>query len=95
MLGICTANFSKFSLYTMILLAQIGFRHPMFIWSGDILMRYALLDMLLPCFRCVSGRKLLTWTAILLFLPVTVDIACEDLWLQLFSSDSTDAIGPL
>ena len=50
----------------MTVLAVIGFLHLMFIWSGDILMLYALLGLLLPCFRHVSDRGLLTWAAILL-----------------------------
>lgn len=50
----------------MTVLAVIGFLHLMFIWSGDILMLYALLGLLLPCFRHVSDRGLLTWAAVLL-----------------------------
>ena len=43
----------------MIVLATIGFLHLMFIWSGYILLLYALLGMLLPLFRHVSDRVLL------------------------------------
>ena len=50
----------------MFLLACIGFLHLMFIWSGDILMLYALLGMLLPLFRHASDRTLLAWAAALL-----------------------------
>lgn len=61
----------------MTVLAVIGFLHLMFIWSGDILMLYALLGLLLPCFRHVSDRGLLTWAAVLLIVPVFIDLACE------------------
>lgn len=61
----------------MALLALIGFLHLMFIWSGDILMLYALLGMLLPLFRKVSDRGLLIAAAFFLALPVAVDAVTE------------------
>ncbi len=57
----------------MLLLALIGFLHLMFIWSGDILLLYALLGMSLPLFRRVSNKQLLIWAAFFLLLPVGVD----------------------
>lgn len=57
----------------MTILLLIGFVHLMFIWSGDILMLYALLGLLLPMFRNVSNRGLLTASAIFLLLPVGID----------------------
>ena len=45
----------------------------MFIWSGDILLLYALLGMLLPLFRHVSDRVLLGTSAVLLLLPILID----------------------
>ena len=57
----------------MIVLATIGFLHLMFIWSGDILLLYALLGMLLPLFRHVSDRVLLGTSAVLLLLPIPID----------------------
>lgn len=57
----------------MSVLLFIGFLHLMFIWSGDILMLYALLGMLLPLFRNVSDKGLLTAALILLLLPIIVD----------------------
>ncbi len=59
------------------ILTAIGFLHLMFIWSGDILMLYALLGLLLPLFRHASDKALLIWAAALLFLPVLVDFAQE------------------
>ena len=43
----------------MALLALIGGLHLIFLWSGDILLLYALLGMLLPLFRHLSDRRLL------------------------------------
>lgn len=59
------------------ILTVIGFLHLMFIWSGDILMLYALLGLLLPLFRRMSDKGLLTWAAILLVLPVLIDFVQE------------------
>lgn len=57
----------------MAVLTVIGFLHLMFIWSGDILMLYALLGMLLPLFRNVSDRGLLKVSAFFLLIPVVID----------------------
>lgn len=67
----------------MIVLALIGFVHLMFIWSGDILLLYALLGMLLPPLRKLSNRSLLTVAFILLLIPVVVDFLCEVTQLRL------------
>lgn len=61
----------------MAILLGFGFVHLMFIWSGDILMLYALMGMLMPLFRNCSDRTLLSWAAVLLFVPVIIDFACE------------------
>ena len=61
----------------MFVLLLIGFLHLMFLWSGDILMLYALLGMLLPLFRGASNRALLRWAFILLAIPVAVDFIVE------------------
>ena len=61
----------------MVLLAVIGFLHLMFIWSGDILMLYALMGMCLPLFRKSSDKSLLTCAFLLLFVPVIIDFVCE------------------
>lgn len=60
----------------MVVLTVIGFLHLIFIWSGDILMLYALMGMLLPLFYRMSDSKVLSWAAILLCLPVMVDSVC-------------------
>lgn len=57
------------------ILLIIGFLHLMFIWSGDILMLYALLGLLLPFFRNVSNRSLLVISTALLMVPIAADVA--------------------
>lgn len=61
----------------MFVLLLIGSLHLMFLWSGDILMLYALLGMLLPLFRNVSNRALLVWAFTMLAIPVAVDFIVE------------------
>lgn len=57
----------------MFVLALIGFLHLMFIWSGDILLLYAFLGMLLPLFLKLSDKKLLRFSVGLIVFPVVVD----------------------
>lgn len=67
----------------MALLTLIGFLHLMFIWSGDILMLYALLGMCLPLLRNVSDRGLLRTAAFFLLLPIAVDAMTQVLGVSL------------
>lgn len=67
----------------MALLTLIGFLHLMFIWSGDILMLYALLGMCLPLLRNVSDRGLLRTAAFFLLLPIAVDTVTQVLGVSL------------
>lgn len=55
------------------ILALIGLLHLMLLWSGDILLLYALTGLLLPLFRNVPDRKLLAMAAVLVFCPVLMD----------------------
>lgn len=57
----------------MVILAVIGFLHLMLLWSGDILLLYALIGMLLPLFVKMSDRKLILFAVALLFVPVVLD----------------------
>lgn len=59
------------------MLMLFGLLHLMFIWSGDILLLYALLGMLLPLFRQMTDKKLLGWALFFLILPIGVDLVCE------------------
>lgn len=60
----------------MACLLLIGFLHLMLVWSGDILMLYALVGMTLPIFRRFSDRTFLFWAAFFLMLPVIIDTVC-------------------
>lgn len=57
----------------MAVLLVIGLLHLCFLWSGDILMLYAVCGMLLPLFRNLPTRKILLCAAGLLLLPVLLD----------------------
>ena len=57
----------------MSVLLVIGLLHLCFLWSGDILMLYALCGMLLPLFRKLPTRKIFAWAAFFLVLPVLLD----------------------
>lgn len=71
------ANGFKIFYRRMTILALIGCTHLMLIWSGDILLLYAVLGMLLPLFRNMSDRKILTSACGLLLLPVLIDGIAE------------------
>ena len=71
------ANGFKIFYRRMLILALIGCTHLMLIWSGDILLLYAVLGLLLPLFRNMSDRKILTIAGILLLLPVLIDGIAE------------------
>lgn len=67
----------------MLMLLVIGFLHLMFIWSGDILMLYALMGMLLPLFSRLSDRAILRCAGVLLLVPVAVDTLTDALGVSL------------
>jgi uncharacterized protein len=61
----------------MAVLALIGFLHLMFLWSGDILLLYAMIGMALPFFKNVADKKLIIIAVALLFFPVVMDVLKE------------------
>lgn len=61
----------------MWILLLIGFVHLMFIWSGDILMLYALLGFFLPLFRNMPDKRLLSAATFFLLLPIGIDAFIE------------------
>lgn len=67
----------------MAVLACIGLLHLMLLWSGDILLLYALLGMLLPMFRKVSDKRLLTVATVFLLLPIAVDTVTQMFGIRL------------
>lgn len=58
----------------MTLLLLIGAAHMMLLWSGDILLLYAAVGLLLPLFRHCGERTLLRWAVFFLLLPVVVTL---------------------
>ncbi|MDE6577784.1 MAG: DUF418 domain-containing protein [Muribaculaceae bacterium] len=61
----------------MLILALIGCSHLMLLWSGDILLLYAVLGMILPLFRKLSDQKIIIVAIFLLILPVVIDFICQ------------------
>ncbi len=61
----------------MFILMLIACCHLMLIWSGDILLLYAVLGMLLPSFRHLSDRRIFITALCMLFLPVLIDSVCR------------------
>lgn len=74
----------------MFILLAIGFLHLMFIWSGDILMLYALLGMFLPFYRNATNRQILLSAVFFLLLPVLVDAVTFSQGIRL-SAPAVDA----
>ena len=61
----------------MLILVGIGFCHLMFVWSGDILLLYAVGGLLLPLFIWLKDKALLWIAALLIFVPVALDALTE------------------
>ncbi len=61
----------------MLLLVCIGFLHLMFIWSGDILLLYAIGGLLLSLLNSISDKVLLVMAIVLFFIPVGLDAITE------------------
>ena len=61
----------------MFFLLLIGFAHLILIWSGDILMLYAVVGMTLPLFLKCKDRSLLIWALFFLIIPVIIDYVCQ------------------
>ena len=61
----------------MFFLFLIGFAHLIFIWSGDILMLYAIVGMTLPLFLKCKDKTLVKWALFFLLLPVIIDYVCQ------------------
>lgn len=61
----------------MLILVCIGFLHLMFIWSGDILLLYAIGGLLLTLFVGLSERHLIVLALSLILIPVGLDALTE------------------
>ena len=66
----------------MAILVVIGFLHLMFIWSGDILLLYAIGGLLLTLFVKVADRGLLALALSLILIPVGLDALTEFAGIQ-------------
>ncbi|MGL5981129.1 MAG: DUF418 domain-containing protein [Phocaeicola sp.] len=67
-------RYSPYFLNRMTILAIIGVIHLSYIWSGDILLLYALIGLLLPLFKKVSNQKLLIISGLSLIAPIIFQI---------------------
>lgn len=61
----------------MFWLLLIGVAHLMLVWSGDILMLYAIVGMVLPLFLKCKDKTLLSWSLCFLCIPVIIDYVCQ------------------
>lgn len=61
----------------MLILVMIGFLHLMFIWSGDILLLYAMGGLLLTLFVKLTDKHLLTIAIALILAPIGLDALTE------------------
>ena len=61
----------------MLVLIVIGFLHLMFIWSGDILLLYAIGGLVLTAFVGLSDKALLVLALSLILIPVGLDALTE------------------
>ena len=73
------------------ILLAIGAVHAFLIWSGDILMLYALLGFTLPWFARKSDRELLRWVAILLAIPTVLYALALAVWMLVGPPGNPDA----
>ena len=61
----------------MAILVAIGFLHLMFVWSGDILLLYAIGGLLLTLFVKMTDRRLLAIAVALILIPIALDAMTE------------------
>jgi uncharacterized protein len=69
------ARFGRFWLRRMAVLLLFGLVHAFFIWTGDILILYAVLGMFLLLWRKAQPRTLLIWAVVFLMLPLLLNAA--------------------
>ena len=65
------------------ILLLIGLAHMMLLWSGDILLLYAAMGLVMTLFRNLSDRAVLRWSGFFLLLPVLVEAVTECLGITL------------
>ena len=75
------------------ILLAIGAIHAFLIWSGDILMLYALLGFTMPWFARKPDRELLRWTVILLAIPTALYAMVVVVWMLVGPAGDPTASG--
>ncbi len=60
-------------------LALIGAAHVTLLWFGDILLSYALIGLVLVAARKAPPRRLVTWSAVLLLVPIVLTLGLSGL----------------
>lgn len=58
----------------LFILIIIGLLHSLVLWIGDIVLLYGLIGLVLPLFRKLSNRAILTWAILLILSPILIDI---------------------
>ena len=61
----------------MLVLMMIACCHLMLIWSGDILLLYAVLGLILTVFRSLPDRRIFWFAGCMLILPILIDTFCS------------------
>ena len=77
------------------ILLAIGAVHAFLIWSGDILMLYALLGFTMPWFARKSDRELLRWVVILLAIPTALYAVGLGVWMLAGPAGAPAATGAM
>jgi len=73
------ARFGPFWLRRMLVLLGIGLIHAYLFWTGDILIMYSILGIVLLLWRKAKSRTLLIWFFIFLLLPLLLNTALTGL----------------
>jgi uncharacterized protein len=82
--GSRAANFLSIYCRRLLVLLLIGLVHGLLLWSGDILVRYALIGFLLLPFRERSPKTILVFAIILVFMPIVLLPLQQDVNQRLF-----------
>jgi uncharacterized protein len=82
------SNFTSFYLRRITVLLLIGLVHGFLIWSGDVLVIYAMLGFILLLVRNQPPRKLLLYSFLLYSIPIIVPVIKKILTIAIGSNNS-------